>query len=163
MQGKEFTIYPSHRSVGQRRRHNTMKNLICLLSISKLDWVRESLTVSHTVHSVPVFCDFKSVFLPSPDVSPLILIAIVGSNFPVQHSLMTQWLPDATWASVPNSLADLTYFLQYMSPVENSAEPWFKLSMFDELGLPGIIRHSGPLAVCCQNIHCNVSSLKSCA
>ena len=96
------------------------------------------------------------MLLPSPDENPLILIAIVGSNPPVQHSLMTLWLPDATWAPVPNGLADLSYFLQYMSLVENSAEQWFKLYMFDELGPAGIIRQSGLLAVCCKNIHHNV-------
>ena len=95
-------------------------------------------------------------------------------RLPVQHSSITKWLPDPTnnqggfltpmsrwlpdaaviWAPVPYRLADHKGFRLYMSLVENTAEPWFKLSMFGIVNwLAGIIRHSGLLAVCCQNIH----------
>ena len=45
------------------------------------------------------------------------------------------WFPDAKWAPVPGGLADHPDFLRYMSLVENTAGPWFKLSVFGELGL----------------------------
>ena len=48
---------------------------------------------------------------------------------------MTEWFPDATWALVPGGLADHPDFLRYMSLAENTAGPWFKLSVFGELGL----------------------------
>ena len=41
---------------------------------------------------------------------------------------MTQWLPD------PGGLADHLDFLLYMSLIGNTAGPWFKLSVFGELG-----------------------------
>ena len=91
----------------------------------------------HAVHSVTVFCDFKSVLLPSTDVSPLISIPIIGyvqSQSSTAYA-MTEWFPDATWAPVPGGLADHPDFLRYMSLVENTAGPWFKLSVFGELGL----------------------------
>ena len=90
-----------------------------------------------SVHSVTVFCDFKYALLPLTDVSPLIPIPIIGyvqsRNCTVYA--MTQWLPDAAWAPVPGGLADHPDFLRYMSLVENTAGPWFKLSVFGELGL----------------------------
>ena len=92
----------------------------------------------HAVHSVTVFCDFKSVLLPSTDVSPLILIPIIIGYVQSQSSTayaMTQWFPDAKWAPVPGGLADHPEFLRYMRLVENTAGPWFKLSVFGELGL----------------------------
>ena len=91
----------------------------------------------HAVHSVTVFCDFKSVLSPSTDVSPLIPIPIIGYVQAQSSSAyaMTEWLPDARWAPVPGGLADHPDFLRYMSLVENTAGPWFKLSVFGELGL----------------------------
>ena len=86
----------------------------------------------HSVHSVIVFCDFKSVMLPSTEVSPLIPIPIIGyvlSQSSTVHS-MTEWFPDATWAPVPCGLADHPDFLLYISLAENTAAPWFKLSVF---------------------------------
>ena len=91
----------------------------------------------HAVHSVTVFCDFKSVLSPSTDVSPLIPIPIIGYVQAQSSSAyaMTEWLPDARWAPVPGGLADNPDFLRYMSLVENTAGPWFKLSVLGELGL----------------------------
>ena len=89
----------------------------------------------HVVHSVTVFCDFKSVSSPSTDVSPLIPIPIIGYVQSQSSSAyaMTEWLPDARWAPVPGGLADKPDFLRYMSLVENTAGPWFKLSVLGEL------------------------------
>ena len=90
-----------------------------------------------TVHSVPVLCDFKSVLLPLTDVSPLIPIHIIG-YVQSQNSTVyaiTQWLPEDTQAQVPCGLADHPDVLQYISLAENTAAPWFKLSVFGELRL----------------------------
>ena len=93
----------------------------------------------YAVHSVTVFCDFKSVWLPSTDVSPLILILIIG-YVQSQNSTVyaiTKLLPDATvatWAPVPCGLADHPDFLLYISLAENTAAPWFKF-VFGELSL----------------------------
>ena len=51
---------------------------------------------------------------------------------------MTKRLPNVTWALIPTGLADYPDFLRYMVLVENTAltaGPWFKLSVFGELGL----------------------------
>ena len=92
----------------------------------------------HAVHSVAVFCDFKSVLLLTTDVSPLIPITIIGyvqsqsTESSTAHA-MTEWFPDATWAPVPGGLADHPDFLLYISLAEKTAAPWFKLSVFGEL------------------------------
>ena len=70
----------------------------------------------HAVHSVTVFCDFKSVLSPLTDVSPLIPIPntrYVQSQSSTGHA-MTQWLPNVTWAPVLGGLADHPDFLLYM-------------------------------------------------
>ena len=89
------------------------------------------------VLSVTVFCDFEMVFRLPPDGSSLISIPIVGFVQSESRTAltMTQWFPDAKWAPVPGGLADHPDFLRYMSLVENTAGPWFKLSVFGELGL----------------------------
>ena len=46
-----------------------------------------------------------------------------------------QWFPDAKWVPVPCSMADHPDFLQYISLAENTAGPWFNLSVFGKLGL----------------------------
>ena len=51
------------------------KKRICLPCTSKLDWVIASL--QQVIESVAVFCNFKSLLMPSPDSSPLIPIPIV--------------------------------------------------------------------------------------
>ena len=52
-----------------------MKKLICLLSTSKLDWV---IAKPYPVHSVAVFCYFKSVLLPSTDAAPWFKLSVFG-------------------------------------------------------------------------------------
>ena len=89
------------------------------------------------VVSVTVFCDFTFVLAPPQGTSPLISVPIVGfvqSESRTVHA-MTGWFSDAKWAPVPGGLADHPDFLRYMSLVENTAGPWFKLSVFGELGL----------------------------
>ena len=90
--GMEFFIYPLHRSFGGRRHHSTRKN----------EFAKEHLqtklvhTMPHTVDSVTVFCNFKSVLVPSPDLSPSIQIPIIGyvqSHCRTAHA-MTQLLQD---------------------------------------------------------------------
>ena len=91
----------------------------------------------HAIHNVTVFCNFEMVMHHLPCACPLISVPIVGyvqSKSRAVHT-MTQWFPDATWAPVPGGLADHPDFLRYMSLVENIAGPWFKLSVFGELGL----------------------------
>ena len=103
----------------------------------------------HAVHSVTVFCDFKSVLLPSTDVSPLISISIIGyvqSQSSTAYA-MTEWFPDATWAPVPGglaSLADHQDFLRYISLAENTARlgSSFLVQLFGDLRL----NHGGLLA-----------------
>ena len=84
------------------------------------------------VHSVTVLCYFKSMLLPSTDVSPLIPILIIGyvQSQSTTVYAMIQWLPNATWA--PVRLADHPDFLldTGKSLVENNARRWFKLSVF---------------------------------
>ena len=53
---------------------------------------------------------------------------------------MTEWFPDATWERVPCGLADHPDCLRYISLAENTAAPWFKLSVFGEL----ILNNGGP-------------------
>ena len=48
---------------------------------------------------------------------------------------MTKWFLDATSAPVPGGWAARPDFVLYMSLVENTVGPWFKLSVFGELGL----------------------------
>ena len=88
----------------------------------------------HAVHSVAVLCDFKSVSLPSTDVSPLIPIHIIGYVQSQNSTVyaMTQWLPEGTWAPVPGGLADHADVLPYISLAENTAAPCFKLSVFGD-------------------------------
>ena len=89
------------------------------------------------VSSVTVFCDFSLVLVPPTDISPLVSVPIVGfvqSESRTVHTIIP-WFPDAKWAPVPGGLADHPDFLRYMSLVENTAGPWFKLSVFGELGL----------------------------
>jgi len=72
--------------------------------------------------------------LPWTDVSPLIPIPIIG-YVQSQNSevyAMTQWLPEDTRAPVPGGLADHPDVLPYISLAENTAAPWFKLSVFGE-------------------------------
>ena len=51
--------------------------------------------------------------------------------------MMIPWFQDTKWEPVPCCLADHPDFLLYMSLVDNSVTmgPWFKLSVFGELGL----------------------------
>ena len=89
------------------------------------------------VYSVTVFCDFSLVLVPSPGIGPLISVPIVGfvqSQNRTVHT-MIPWFPDAKWAPVPSGLADHPDFLRYMSLVNNTTGPWFKLSVFGELGV----------------------------
>ena len=89
------------------------------------------------VSSVTVFCDFSLVLVPSSGIGPSISVPIVGfvqSQNRTVHT-MIPWFPDAIWAPVPGGLANHPDFLRYMSLVENTAGPWFKLSVFGELGL----------------------------
>ena len=106
----------------------------------------------HAVHSVAVFCDFKSVLLLTTDVSPLIPITIIGyvqsqsTESSTAHA-MTEWFPDATWAPVPGglaSLADHQDFLRYISLAENTARlgSSFLVQLFGDLRL----NHGGLLA-----------------
>ena len=84
-----------------------------------------------------VFCAFSLVLVPSPGIGPFILVPIIcfiQSQNRIVHT-MIPWFPDAKWAPVPCCLADHPDFLRYMSLVENIAGPWFKLSVFCELGL----------------------------
>ena len=76
--------------------------------------------------------------MPSPDVSPLIPVSIIG--YIQSQSGMTQWLPDATWEPVPGGLADHPDFLRYtsLSLAENTAGSWFKLPMFGKPGKLGL-------------------------
>ena len=73
--------------------------------------------------------------LPSTDVSPLIPIPIIGYVQSQNSAVytMTQWLPEDTWAPVTGGLADHPDVLSYISLAENTAAPWFKLSVFGEL------------------------------
>ena len=82
----------------------------------------------NAVHSVTVFCNFKSVLFTG--VSPWIPIPIIGcvqSQSSTAHA-MTEWLQDAAWLS-PWRLGRPPRFLRYMSFVENTAWPWFKISV----------------------------------
>ena len=54
---------------------------------------------------------------------------------PIPEHFILRDDPDAKWVPVPGGLADNPDFLWYMSLVENTAGPWFKLSVFGELGL----------------------------
>ena len=109
-------------------RHMKKMNLFTIYLQTRLGYWKP-----HAVHSVTVFCDFKPVLMPSPDVSHLIPVPIT-SDPSTAHS-RTEWLPDATWEPVPGGLADHTDFLLYMSLAENTAGSWFKLPVFSELGL----------------------------
>ena len=111
VQGMEFSIHLPHRSFGRRRRHDTCKNESAYTLQTRLHH-RKPLSV----HSVPVFCEFKSILLPSTDVSPLIPILIKGyvqSQSSKAHA-MTQRPPDATSAPVRGGLADHPDFLRYI-------------------------------------------------
>ena len=132
----EFSIYPPHRSFGRRRGHVVTTHEKTNLLTEHLQ-TRLGHKKPRAVHSVTVFCDFNSVLSPSTDVSPMIPIPVIGyvQSQNCSAYAMTEWLPDATWAPVPGGLADHPDFLRYMSLVENTAGPWFKLSVFGELGL----------------------------
>ena len=52
---------------------------------------------------------------------------------PIPEHFILRDDPDAKWVPVPGGLADNPDFLWYMSLVENTAGPWFKLSVFGEL------------------------------
>ena len=48
----------------------------------------------HSVHSITVFCNFKSVMLPSTEVSPLIPIPIIDTSFP--RAAQFTWWPNGS-------------------------------------------------------------------
>ena len=82
------------------------------------------------------------VLVPPTNIIPLVsvpFVCFVQSESRTVHTIIP-WFPDAKWAAVPCCLADGRAadhpdFLWYMSLVENTAWPWFKCSMFGELGL----------------------------
>ena len=107
-----------------------MKRKLCWLSTSKPDWV--------IFGDLKLFVELYSVTLLSSaisDGSTLISIPIVGFVQSESRTAltMTQLVPDA--APAPGRMADHPDFLRYMSLVENTAGPWFKLSVSGELGL----------------------------
>ena len=89
------------------------------------------------VSSVTVFWDFSLILVPSPGIGPLISVPIVDFVQSQNRTVYTMisWFPDAKWEPVLGGLADHPDFLRYMSLVENTAGPCFKLSVFGELGL----------------------------
>ena len=106
VQGMEFSMYPSNSLFESASR--APPKLQSRLGHRK----------PYGVHSVTLFCYFKSVLKPSTDISPLIPIHIIV-YVQSQNSTVNAMLPDATWAPVPYGLTDSTIFLLFISLVDS--------------------------------------------
>ena len=98
----------------------------------------------HAVHSVTAFSNLKNVFTRLQHQSATVSIPVVcfvQSN-PCTVHMMQQWVPDAAWAPVPGGVASDPEFLRHCDLAASPNEPWFKLTIFGELGLNNQARAS---------------------
>jgi len=98
----------------------------------------------HAVLSVTAFSDLKKVFTRSHHESASVsipMVYFVQSQQCTVH-MMQQWVPDAAWAPVPGGVASDPEFLRHCDLAASPNEPWFKLTIFGELGLNNQARAS---------------------
>jgi len=98
----------------------------------------------HAVLSVTAFSDLKNVFTRSRHESATVSIPIVCfvQSHPCTVHMILQWMPDTAWAPVPGGVASDPEFLRHCDLAASPNEPWFKLTIFGELGLNNQARAS---------------------
>ena len=129
------------------------QNTCCLPSISKPNWFNYDLTTVHFVAVLCRVCNFEMVFRLPPDGSPLISVLTIGYIQSESRTVRTNY--DDLMVPCRQSPADSPDFLQHMSLAENTAGPWFKHSVFDELRWKNAGRRPvrGNRKVLCQSFH----------
>ena len=133
--------------------YTLVTTLVACQAYLKLNWFNYDLTTVHFVAVLCRVCNFEMVFRLPPDGSPLISVLTIGYIQSESRTVHTNY--DDLMVPCRQSPADSPNFLQHMSLAENTAGPWFKHSVIDELRWKNAGRRPvrGNRKVLCQSFH----------